>query len=93
MARIRLNNEYRTKIANRMRVHLEQEDTQEKRKYDKLKGDQIDINDQAWSVAEKKLSDDTILKMMLKKHIIFKISLKMFLLLQKIVVSIFIMRA
>jgi hypothetical protein len=53
MARIRLNNEYRTKIANRMRVHLEQEDTQEKRKYDKLKGDQIDINDQAWSVAEK----------------------------------------
>ena len=53
MARIRLNQEYRNKIANRMRVHLEQEDTQEKRKYDKLKGDQIDINDQAWSVAEK----------------------------------------
>jgi hypothetical protein len=53
MARIRLNNEYRTKIANRMRVHLEQEDTQEKRKYDKLKGEQIDLNDMAWSVAEK----------------------------------------
>ena len=53
MARIRLNNEYRTKIANRMRVHLEQEDTQEKRKYDKLKGEQVDINDMAWSVAEK----------------------------------------
>ena len=53
MARIRLNNEYRNKIANRMRVHLEQEDTQEKRKYDKLKGEQIDINDMAWSVAEK----------------------------------------
>jgi len=53
MARIRLNNEYRTKIANRMRVHLEQEDTQEKRKYDKLKGEQIDLNDKAWSVAEK----------------------------------------
>ena len=53
MARIRLNNEYRTKIANRMRLHLEQEDTQEKRKYDKLKGEQIDINDMAWSVAEK----------------------------------------
>ena len=30
MARIRLNQEYRNKIANRMRVHLEQEDTQEK---------------------------------------------------------------
>ena len=29
--RIRLNQEYRTKIANRMRVHLEQEDSQEKK--------------------------------------------------------------
>jgi hypothetical protein len=53
MARIRLNNEYRNKIANRMRVHLEQEDTQEKRKYDKLKGEQIDLNDNAWKIAEK----------------------------------------
>ena len=34
MSRIRLNSEYRNKIANRMRVHLEQEDTQEKKKYD-----------------------------------------------------------
>ena len=53
MARIRLNTEYRNKIANRIKAHLFQEDTQEKRKYDTLKGDQIDINDQAWSVAEK----------------------------------------
>ena len=53
MARIRLNQEYRNKIANRLRVHLEQEDTQEKRKYDNIKADQIDINDQAWNVAEK----------------------------------------
>ena len=52
MARIRLNNEYRNKLANRIKVHLQQEDTQEKRKYDKLKADQIDINDKAWSVAE-----------------------------------------
>ena len=37
MSRIRLNSEYRNKIANRMRVHLEQEDTQEKQKYDELK--------------------------------------------------------
>ena len=37
MTRIRLNQEYRNKIANRMRVHLEQEDTQEKQKYDSLK--------------------------------------------------------
>jgi hypothetical protein len=53
MSRIRLNQEYRNKIANRMRVHLEQEDTQEKQKYDELKANQIDINDKAWKVAEK----------------------------------------
>jgi len=53
MTRIRLNQEYRNKIANRMRVHLEQEDTQEKQKYDELKAKQIDINDNAWKVAEK----------------------------------------
>ena len=52
MTRIRLNQEYRNKIANRMRVHLEQEDTQEKQKYDTLKAEQIDINDKAWKVAE-----------------------------------------
>ena len=33
MARIRLNQEYRNKIANRMRVHLEQEDTIEKQNW------------------------------------------------------------
>ena len=53
MARIRLNNEYRNKVGNRIKVHLFQEDTQEKRKYDDLKGKQIDINDNAWKVAEK----------------------------------------
>ena len=53
MARIRLNQEYRNKISNRLRVHLEQEPTQEKNKYDKLKADQVDINDTAWEVAEK----------------------------------------
>jgi formate hydrogenlyase subunit 6/NADH:ubiquinone oxidoreductase subunit I len=52
MARIRLNQEYRNKIANRIRVHLQQEDTEEKRKYDSLKADQIDINDNAWKMAE-----------------------------------------
>ena len=52
MTRIRLNQEYRNKIANRMRVHLEQEDTQEKQKYDELKANQLDINDNAWKVAE-----------------------------------------
>jgi hypothetical protein len=53
MTRIRLNQEYRNKIANRMRVHLEQEDTVEKQNYDNLKAEQIDINDNAWKVAEK----------------------------------------
>ena len=53
MSRIRLNQEYRNKIANRMRVHLEQEDTHEKQIYDNLKADQIDINDNAWKMAEK----------------------------------------
>jgi hypothetical protein len=36
-----------------MRVHLEAEDTIEKQKYDELKANQIDINDNAWKVAEK----------------------------------------
>ena len=52
MSRIRLNQEYRNKIANRMRVHLEQENTQEKQKYDELKADQIELNDNAWNIAE-----------------------------------------
>ena len=52
MSRIRLNSEYRNKIANRMRVHLEQEDTQEKKKYDELKANQIELNDNAWKIAE-----------------------------------------
>ena len=56
MSRIRLNQEYRNKIANRMRVHLEAEDTIEKQKYDELKANQIDINDNAWKVAEKIVS-------------------------------------
>jgi len=53
MSRIRLNQEYRNKIANRMRVHLEQEDTVEKQEYDNLKADQIDINNNAWDLAHK----------------------------------------
>ena len=52
MSRIRLNQEYRNKIGTRMRVHSEAEDTQEKRKYDNLKADQIEINDNAWTLAK-----------------------------------------
>ena len=53
MARIRLNNEYRNKVGLRIKQHLFQEDTQEKKKYDTLKAEQVDINDNAWKVAEK----------------------------------------
>jgi len=53
MSRIRLNQEYRNKIGNRLRVHAEQEDTIEKRKYDELKAEQIELNDNAWKIAEK----------------------------------------
>jgi len=53
MTRIRLNQEYRNKIANRMKVHLEQENTVEKETYDNLKADQIQLNDDAWNMAEK----------------------------------------
>ena len=35
-----------------MRVHLEQEDTIEKQKYDNLKAQQIDLNDNAWKTAK-----------------------------------------
>ena len=89
MSRIRLNQEYRNKIANRMRVHLEQEDTQEKQKYDELKANQIELNDNAWNLAEtivrKHYTPEDV-----KWHIIYKTNLKMLALLQRIVVSIFI---
>jgi len=52
MSRIRLNQEFRNKIGTRMRVHLEAEHTQEKDKYDNLKADQIEINDEAWKLAK-----------------------------------------
>ena len=53
MSRIRLNQEYRNKIGNRMQVHLLQENTVEKQEYDNLKAEQIDLNDKAWALAEK----------------------------------------
>jgi len=53
MTRIRANQEYRNKVGNRIKQHLFQEDTHEKQTYDKLKGEQIDLNDDAWKMAEK----------------------------------------
>ncbi len=52
MSRIRLNQEYRNKIANRMRVHLEQENTQEKEKYLKAREEMKPLQDQTWQLAE-----------------------------------------
>ncbi len=52
MARIRLNQEYRNKIANRMRVHLEQEDTQEKELYLQAREEMKPLQDITWKLAE-----------------------------------------
>ena len=52
MGRIRLNSEYRSKIANRMRVHLEQEDTQEKEAYLKAREEMKPLQDITWKLAE-----------------------------------------
>ena len=52
MGRIRLNQEYRNKIANRMRVHLEQENTQEKEAYLKAREEITPLQDITWKLAE-----------------------------------------
>jgi hypothetical protein len=56
MSRVRLNQEYRNKINSRMRVHLEQEDTQEKEAYliarEKIKP----LQDATWSLAKEIVS-------------------------------------
>ena len=53
MARIRLNQEYRNKIANRIKEHLFLEDTQERQKYLELKEVQDTQNQSAWEMATK----------------------------------------
>ena len=52
MSRIRLNQEYRNKIANRMRVHLEAENTQEKEKYLTVREEMKPYQDTTWKLAE-----------------------------------------
>ena len=49
--RLRLNTEYRNKIANRMRVHIEAEDTQEKEKYFLARENMKPEQDKAWDLA------------------------------------------
>lgn len=53
MSRVRLNSEYRNKIGNRMRVHLEQENTQEKEAYLQAREKIKPLQDETWKLAEK----------------------------------------
>jgi len=52
MSRIRLNQEYRNKIANRMRIHLEQEQTQEKEKFFQERESFLDKQNATWDLAK-----------------------------------------
>ena len=56
MSRIRLNKEYRNKIANRMRVHIEQEDTQEKEKFFQCRENFKAHQDATWQLAQECVS-------------------------------------
>ena len=56
MARLRLNQEFRNKISNRMRVGLEQEHTQEKENFFQLREAMKPLQDETWKLAEKIVS-------------------------------------
>jgi len=56
MSRIRLNQEFRNKIGTRMRVHLEQEDTQEKEKFFQARESMKPQQDETWKLAEQIVS-------------------------------------
>jgi len=52
LRRIRLNQELRNKINPRFRVHLEAEDTQERKKYYDLRNSFKELQDNTWKLAE-----------------------------------------
>jgi len=56
MARLRLNQEYRNKISNRMRVGLEQENTQEKEDFFQLREKMKALQDKTWQLAQQIVS-------------------------------------
>ena len=56
MSRIRLNQEFRNKIATRMRVHLEQEQTQEKEKFFQERESFLDKQNATWDLAKQCVS-------------------------------------
>ena len=56
MSRIRLNQEFRNKIGTRMRVHLEQEHTQEKEKFFQERESFLDKQNTTWDLAKQCVS-------------------------------------
>jgi len=52
MARLRLNQEFRNKISNRMRVHLEQEQTQDYEKFFQERESFLDKQNATWDLAK-----------------------------------------
>jgi len=54
--RIRLNQEFRNKIGTRMRVGLEQENTQEKEKFFQLREQMKPLQDETWNLAKQIVS-------------------------------------
>jgi len=56
MARLRLNQEFRNKIGTRMRVHLEQENTQEKEKFFQERESFLDKQNATWELAKECVS-------------------------------------
>jgi len=74
--RIRLNTELRNKISNRMRLHLEQEDTQEKRKFDDLRFGFKELQDRLGHLL-KLLLESNIHRKIWIRHITYKTNMKM----------------
>ena len=76
MSRLRLNQEYRNKIANRMRVHLEQEHTNEKEKFFQCRESFLDKQNKTWELAQECVTRQYPKKMWIW-HIIFKTNIQM----------------
>jgi len=76
MSRIRLNQELRNKIGTRMRVHIEQEHTQEKEKFFNVEKTLKHYKTKLGNLL-KYVYQDNIRKQMLTWHIIFKINIQM----------------
>ena len=61
MARIRVNQEYRNKCANRIKAHLFSEDTRERQKYLELNEKQLRMNDRTFDFAKSNKTDEICL--------------------------------